>query len=221
MDRSTWLQKKRRETEMDYDTIWAPHYGETYGLYANTAHLQFIQKFLRFLPLPSMILDAACGAGRYFPSLSGTGRTIVGIDQSRGMLERAKSRFPNIHLEKTGLQEMTFMKAFDGIICIDAMENVCPEDWPVVQANLCRALKPKGFLYFTVEMTDEAQSRKVYLRAMKAGLPVIMGEWPDEACYHYYPSMQLVRGWVRQAGFDIVEEGEGDGYHHFLVRKLK
>lgn len=24
-----------------------------------------------------------------------------------------------------------------------------------------------------------------------------------------------VRAWCRLAGFDLVEEGEGDGYHHF------
>ena len=219
MDRSTWLKKKRRETEVEYDAIWAPQYGEKYGLYANATHIQFIQKLLRFISCPSTILDAACGAGRYFPYLFGTGRTVVGADQSQGMLDRAKAHFPNVRLEKVGLQEMGFFEIFDGAICVDAMEHISPEDWPLVQENLYRAIKPKGFFYFTVEMANEPHVMKAYLRAKRAGLPVIMGEWPDEACYHYYPSMQLVRGWIRQAGFEMMEEGQGDGYHHFLVRK--
>jgi len=37
--------------------------------------------------------------------------------------------------------------------------------------------------------------------------------------YHYYPSLEQVREWIQQAGLVILEEGEGDGYHHFLMRK--
>jgi hypothetical protein len=28
-----------------------------------------------------------------------------------------------------------------------------------------------------------------------------------------------VREWLQEASLDVVEEGEGDGYHHFLTRK--
>jgi hypothetical protein len=31
--------------------------------------------------------------------------------------------------------------------------------------------------------------------------------------------MEQVREWIRQAGLTVIEEGEGDGYHHFLSRK--
>jgi hypothetical protein len=31
-------------------------------------------------------------------------------------------------------------------MCVDAMENVFPEDWPQVLANLRRALRPGGHL---------------------------------------------------------------------------
>ena len=38
---------------------------------------------------------------------------------------------------------------------IDAMENIPPEDWPRVLANLHRAVKPGGHLYLTIEVIDE------------------------------------------------------------------
>ena len=219
MDRSAWLREKRRETELQYNTIWAPHYGEKYGVYSNATHQKFVQQFLRLLPHPSVILDGACGAGRYFPYLLEAGHTIVGVDQSQGMLDRAKSRFPGARLEKGGLQEMNFSETFDGAICMDAMEHICPEDWPITLANFHQALKTKGFFYFTVEAADEIHAMKAYIRAKKAGLPVIMGEWPDGDCYHYYPSMQLVKSWIKQANFEMMEETEGDGYCHFIARK--
>jgi hypothetical protein len=50
-------------------------------------------------------------------------------------------------------------------------------------------------------------------------MPVVYGELPEQdEVYHYYPPMGQVRAWCRLAGFNLVEEGEGDGYHHFVWR---
>lgn len=146
MDRSDWLIEKRHEAEERYDTLWAPLYGEMWGVYSNATHQQFIQRFLSLLLQHSTILDAACGAGRYMSLLLEKGHTVVGIDQSQGMLSRSKVKFPTIHMEKVGLQEMFYDEVFDGAICMDAMEHVCPEDWPLVLNNFHRALKPQGYL---------------------------------------------------------------------------
>jgi SAM-dependent methyltransferase len=219
MDRSDWLKEKRREAEERYDTLWAPLYGEKWGVYGNATHRQFIHEFSSLLPQHSTILDAACGAGRYFSMLLEKGYAVVGIDQSQGMLSRAKARFPNVQVEKVGLQEMPYHEAFDGVICMDAMEHVFPEDWPFVLSNFHRALKPRGFLYFTVEIADEDEIEKAFIRGQQSGLPVVYGEWADGDVYHYYPSLQQAREWIQATGLELVGEGEGDGYHHFLVRK--
>ncbi len=219
MDRSDWLKEKRREAEERYDVLWAPFYVEKFGVYSNTTHQQFIQKFLSLLPTPSTVLDAACGAGRYLSMLVEPGRSVVGIDQSQGMLSRAQALFPTLQFEKLGLQEMRYHDAFDGAICMDAMEHVFPEDWPLVLSNFQRALKQQGVLYFTVEIADESEVEQAFTRGQNSGLPVIYGEWPDQEVYHYYPSLQMVREWLRRAGLSLVEEGEGDGYHHFVARK--
>src|SRR5512145_1346577 len=162
MDRATWLIKMRRECEKQYDIVWAPLYREEKtGLYDNRIHEQFIQEFLNLLPQRSMILDAACGAGRYLPLLLEKGHSIIGTDQSQGMLACAKAKFPNVQFEEIGLQEMTYQEMFDGAICMDAMENVCPEDWARVLTNFQRALKPHGYLYFTVETIENADESEI------------------------------------------------------------
>jgi cyclopropane fatty-acyl-phospholipid synthase-like methyltransferase len=114
---------------------------------------------------------------------------------------------------------MAFRDDFDAAMCVDALEHLCPEDWPVAFGNFQRAIRSAGCLYFTVEIADEAEVKEAFLRAQDAGLPVIYGEWPDENPYHYYPPMQQVRDWLREAGFDILEEEARDGYHHFLSQK--
>ncbi len=222
MDRSIWLREMRRDCEQQYDRD-SPLYGEKYGLYSNIAHREFIREFLRLLPQDCAILDAACGAGRYIPFLLEKTHTIVGIDQSRGMLERARASFPDVHFEKIGLQEIPYENVFDGAICMDAMENVSPEDWAIVLGNFHRALKPGGYFYFTAETMENADAdeiRQAFERAQQAGLPVVYGEYPDEGVYHYHPTNQQVKEWVQQAGFEILKEGNGEiWYYHILLHK--
>ena len=226
MDRTAWLKNMRRDCEEKYDKIWALLYSqEKAGLYDNTTHLQFISEFLDLLPQKATILDAACGAGRYIPYLLEKGHSILGIDQAQGMLDCAKEKFPDVPFERVGLQEMDYQEHFDGAICMDAMENVSPEDWPLVLANFHRALKPGGILYFTAETmenADEDEVRQAFERAQGAGLPVVYGEFPDEEVYHYHPTNQQVKEWTQEAGFEILREANGEiWYFHILVRKVK
>lgn len=223
MDRATWLREMRRDCEAQYD-LEAPLYDQEGGVYSNIAHQQFVQEFLGFFPQNSSILDAPTGTGRYLPLLLEKGHSILGIDQSQGMLERARTKFPTVQFEKVGLQEIAYQERFDGAICMDAMENVPPEDWPLVLGNFQRALKPRGYFYFTVEtleMADQNEVQQAFERAQQAGLPVVYGEWPDEVPYHYHPTAQQVREWAQQAGFEILKDGNGEiWYYHIIVRKL-
>jgi len=223
MDRITWLKEMRRDCEEQYDRE-ATLYDEQGGVYSNIAHQQFIQEFLSFLPPNSKVLDAPCGTGRYLPFLLEKGHSLVGIDQSHGMLERAKIKFPTVQFEKMGLQEMAFQEVFEGAICMDAMENVPPEDWPLVLNNFHRALKPHSYFYFTAETLENANALEIqqaFERAQQAGLPVVYGEYPDEEVYHYHPTRQQVREWTQQAGFEILKDGDGEiWYYHILVRKI-
>jgi AraC-like DNA-binding protein len=52
-------------------------------------HQQLLHTFLRLLPQPGTILDAACDAGRYMRYMAlllERGHSVAGIDQSQGML---------------------------------------------------------------------------------------------------------------------------------------
>jgi cyclopropane fatty-acyl-phospholipid synthase-like methyltransferase len=241
MERTEWLKQMRSKAEALYDQL-SPEYWVTFGLYANETHREYLQKFLDRLAPHSTLLSAACGAGRYDGMLLEAGHSVLGIDQSAGMLRRARERFPKARYEKIGLQEMDFREAFDGVICMDALEHVCPEDWPGILQNFQEALKPGGVLYFTVELPDANEVEAAYQRAQALGLPVVPGELADqvdeacerikalgrpvtpedlagEAVYHYYPSLEQVRAWLGQAGLAIEEEGMGNGYEHFVMRK--
>jgi len=219
MNRNDWLKEKRRLAEERMDTLFAPIYDQQWGASIDPTHQRFMSKFLSLCPPQSIILDAACGTGKYWPMILASGRTVFGTDQSQAMLARAKEKFPDIPTEKVGLQELHYQEVFDDAICMDALEYVFPEDWPLVLNNLYRAIKPNGCFYFTVELAEEKDIETAFATGQQLGLPLVYGEWAHEGGYHYYPKIEQVREWARLAQFRLMEETIGDGYHHFLVQK--
>jgi SAM-dependent methyltransferase len=219
MDRLNWLKEVRHSAEARYDMRWSPIYDENWGNVIEPSHRDCFNKFLSLCPPHAHILDAACGTGKYWKLILDSERTVFGIDQSQGMLDRAHEKFPAVQMEKTGLQEMNFHESFDAAICMDAMECVFPEDWLRVLQNIHRALKPNGYFYFTVEVADENEIEEAFQSAREKGLPVVHGEWADEDGYHFYPQREQVQAWVNEAGFRPIEESFGDLYQHLLVQK--
>lgn len=216
MDRSAWLADKRRMAEKRMDTLFAPVYDEHWG-HINPTHHAMLHEFLDRCRQGGRILDAACGTGKYWPDVVGSGRFVVGLDQSERMLSRAYEKFPSVPLYKRGLQDIDFVAAFDGVTCVDAMKNISPENWPLVLSNFHRALKSHGPLYLTVEITSQDELTTAFHLGMQLGLPIVNGEHAHEGGYHYYPAPERVTLWIQQAGFRLVKEIVGDGYRHYLL----
>jgi cyclopropane fatty-acyl-phospholipid synthase-like methyltransferase len=177
-----------------------------------------MQQFLDLLPPEPQVLDAACGTGKYWRLLLDHGVNIHGIDHSSKMLEVAQAKFPRVRISKMRLQDIDYVDKFDGIICMDAMEYVFPEHWPIVVKKFARALKAGGVTYLTVEIPDERTLRESYHKNLNANLPIRLGEDFEDGGYHYYPSRDLVRGWLSEY-FDIKHAERGDYYHHYILRK--
>jgi len=177
--------------------------------------------------LSRSVLDAPCGTGKYFPMVLASGRSLLGVDHAGGHLANAGAKFPHVPTDKHDLQDLPYRDEFDGVMCVDAMEFVPPEDWPGVLERFRRAVHPGGWLYLTVELAPRDQVRAVNEQARRSGLPVVEGEviWDEpDGYYHHHPTMQQVRAWLAGAGFAIEEEAEGPwheegyAYHHVLAR---
>ena len=219
--REEWLRERRAAVTAQYDAE-APSYDEE--LYPTTSHTAFVERLLRTCPLGGVVLDAPCGTGRYFELVRAAGRRVVGIDQSAGMLAQARSKGIAERVERVGLQELAFDSEFDGSMTIDALENIPPEEWPLVLANLHRAVRQDGHLYLTVEEVDEAEIEAGDAVARANRWPAVHGEVieGDTAGYHYYPGRERVMGWLEAEGLEVVDEAfdqeEDWGYRHLLVR---
>jgi len=231
MKREAWLRNLRRVNERQEDAL-APDFDAQWGEIEDD-HRGFVERFVSMLQPDGRVLDAACGTGKYFPIVLASRRSLLGVDHSGAYLANAGAKFPGVPTEKHDLQDLPYRDEFDGVMCVDAMEFVPPEDWPVVLGRFRRALRPEGWLYLTVELAPADRVRALNEEARRSGLPIVDGEviWDEpDGYYHYYPPMEQVRAWVADAGFALEGEVEGPwheeeedqedryAYHHLLAR---
>lgn len=199
------------------DTIHAPVYDERWGSYLNPTHERCVRSLVSRLAPGARVLDAACGTGKYWPILLQAGLEVMGVDQSLGMLRVAVTKHPKVKIDRLALQDLWPRSpgVFDAVLCIDALENIGPEDWPLVVAGLHESLRPGGAAYVTVELPEPDDER---------GQPddphanLVDGEVLRDGAYHYYPTIQRATTWLQEAGFSFIDGVvEGDGYAHFLM----
>jgi ubiquinone/menaquinone biosynthesis C-methylase UbiE len=222
MDRQAWLAERRAAVVADYDRGAATFDDVPYSA---DVQYEWVARLLRTVPDGGTVLDAPCGTGRYFPLVTAAGRRVAGVDQSAGMLARARARGIAYSLEQKTLQDLAYNAEFDAVMTVDAMENVPPEDWPTVLANLRRAVRPGGHIYMTVEEVSQNHIEQAFQSLSARGLPAVRGEIVegDVAGYHYYPGRDRVIGWFAEDGLIVVDEGfkqeNGWAYRHFLLRR--
>jgi SAM-dependent methyltransferase len=166
--RAAWLGDLRLASERQEDDL-AADYDANWGEVEPTQ--VFVERFLAKLPPAGRVLDAACGTGKYFGAVLAGGRSLLGVDHSAAALRRAAAKWPQVPTGRHALQELLFRAEFDGVVCVDAMEMVPPEDWPGVLDRFRQALRPGGWLYLTVELARDDEVRAVNQRLRAAGLP--------------------------------------------------
>jgi cyclopropane fatty-acyl-phospholipid synthase-like methyltransferase len=213
--RRRFLDERRDICRRRFDTLHAPVYDDRWGGYLNPTHELCVRTLVSHLPRGARVLDAACGTGKYWPMLLDAGLDVVGIDQSQAMLDVALSKHPGIETRRLALQELAGpgLAEFDAVLCIDAIENVGPEDWPGVVAGLRGTLRAGGAAYVTVELPDPDDAGP----PDDPDAPLVAGEVLSDGAYHYYPSLTEATDLLHAAGFRIDELMEGDGYAHLLM----
>jgi hypothetical protein len=141
------------------------------------------------------------------------------------MLAQARGRGLADALHHICMQDLGAVADFDAALCVDALENVPPEDWPAVAANLARAVRPGGHVYLTVEEVGDAQLDEALAALSATGAPAVRGEVieGDVAGYHFYPGRERAGRWLADAGLEVVDESvdphEGWAYRHLLLRR--
>lgn len=182
-----------------------------------------------------VILDIACGAGRFARRMAELGATVVGFDYSAKFIERARARTAdNVTVEyhvldaaKAAAVQSLGVRRFDKAVCTMALMDM-PEINPLLSA-LTRVLKPGGVFVFSVthpcfhsaavhrfaEMYEEEAGRHIIRTGVKVSSYVtpfarktegIIGQ--PEPQYYYHRPIHLLFQSCFNGGFvmDGIEE---------------
>jgi SAM-dependent methyltransferase len=110
----------------------------------------YVDAFLDGLPVPSGLLDLGCGNGRPFAEfLLGRGHRVTGVDQSREMLDIARTRLPTGSWIESRIEDFEPAERFDGIICWDAMFHIERSLHETLIRRMARTLESGGRLMLT------------------------------------------------------------------------
>jgi SAM-dependent methyltransferase len=103
-----------------------------------------VREILDGLPR-GVALDAACGTGRHSAYLASLGHTVIGVDSSAAMLERARAKVPGGTFHEADLHDLPLPDDHvDLVLCALALVHV-PDLEPVL-AEFVRVLRPGGSL---------------------------------------------------------------------------
>jgi SAM-dependent methyltransferase len=91
----------------------------------------------------SLVLDAACGTGRYSTYLAARGHRIIGVDLSPAMLTKARQKLPQSEFREGDLEALPLEPAsVDVAVCALAMVHLQKVDRAVTE--LARVVRPGG-----------------------------------------------------------------------------
>jgi ubiquinone/menaquinone biosynthesis C-methylase UbiE len=174
---------------VDYDRI-AANYDRRYQTDRYADAERMLKQWIEEAP-PGMLLEVGCGTGHWLASLAGPGRTVLGLDQSEGMLGVARRAAPNARLVRGAATQLPFADgSVEALLSMNALHHF--PDKPGFVAEAARVLASGGAF-------------------CSIGLDPHRGQlrWP---VYEYfegtratdlerYPACERIKGWLGDAGF--------------------
>ena len=168
------------------------------------------------------ILDVGCGTGELTNELSKSGATIVGIDASEQMVNKAKQQFPQIQYFVKDATNFSFDDEFDAAFSNATLHWINDQ----LKALQCinNSLKNGGRFVFemggrhNIESIHNAVRKAMEDAGLKDKIPAVS---------NYFPSVAEQTKLLEQAGFTITDvayfkrptvlEG-GDGMKNWIVQ---
>ncbi len=211
MDRSTdWQQhwderSKQASSDFDFDRGVAPREKEVEDL-SERELLSFIN------PKPTdVIFDAGCGTGVNILLLHSKVKWIVGMDYSKGAIERCRRRIQSNNIENAEVQEgsITHIPLPDGsvdkAVCMSVLQYMDDSELRLAFTEFARILKGNGILVLHVKNLSS-----LYLSTLWIGkqLKSILGKPCRLGHYRTY-------GWY--FGFDVVDY---NSFEFFTLPKM-
>lgn len=163
-------------------------------------------------------LDIGAGTGNLAGRLQREGASMFAVEQSRQMLAKCRSKYPDIPAKLGNFLALPFFEGqFHFIATHMALHHLTDEQQLLALEEMNRVLKPQGRIVITCLMFEHARTREEKLSELKrAGLHKLTAELTGK---HPSDRSQLLQ-WFRNRGFITVQQQLNDWVHMvYAVRK--
>jgi 2-polyprenyl-3-methyl-5-hydroxy-6-metoxy-1,4-benzoquinol methylase len=115
---------------------------------------------------PGSAADIGCGSGRDAAWLHAHGFDAVGYDASEGLLEQARTRYPNLHFSQATLPELAGLVTgqFRNVLCETVIMHLESTQIAPSVRRLLDILEPGGTLFLSWRVTEGTSLRDSHQR---------------------------------------------------------
>lgn len=136
-----------------YDSI-AKQYQEAYGE-ADEFDLKYVDRFVRLIN-GHRVLDLGCGIGTTVAYLSHKGFDVIGIDNSKEMLNVARNYHPQIRFEQMDiLQIPSDFGTFDGVVMSYVINHFNDAMLVTLKQVVDKLLSDNGVIFVSAHLGEE------------------------------------------------------------------
>ncbi|KPL00947.1 MAG: hypothetical protein AMJ91_02500 [candidate division Zixibacteria bacterium SM23_73_3] len=114
---------------------------------SRAANVETVEKLVRLLHVSSdsVLLDLGCGTGNYTASLQQVAKSVMGIDISISMIERAQAKSPVLQFICGDVTNLPFnSETFDGAFAIQVLHHVKKKEIFLMEAR--RVLRKNAYI---------------------------------------------------------------------------
>lgn len=144
------------------------------------------------------ILDLGCGTGHLTNQIAASGATVIGLDKSPAMIERARALYPDLRFESADATSFRFDEPFDAVFSNAAIHWMKDQDG--VADSIQQALKPGG--RFVAEFGGKGNIQKLR-SALREVLDAGGYNWDRDATRRYYASIGEHATLLESHGFRV------------------
>jgi trans-aconitate methyltransferase len=130
------------------------------------------------------ILDVGCGAGQLTSEIAKSGAEVIGVDQSRQMIDAARENYSELQFAVADIAATEYDSEFDAVFSNAALHWVRNQQGAITA--IARALKPGG--RFVFEMGGRGNIQQIWSAAVRA-LTEMGVQNPEKLSPWFYPSI--------------------------------
>jgi len=145
-----------------------------------------------------IILDIGCGTGDLTKKISELSGNVIGIDNSKEMIQSAQKKYPEISFIHTDAKDYQFNEKFDAIFSNAVLHWIPRADIMIRNAN--RHLKIGG--RYVVEFGGKGCNYSI-INTLKEQLDKDKLDYPSVESMLYYPSISQYSDLLENNGFEV------------------